>query len=96
LILIPAVQPLHTPQKKDESNDIIMATTQLSGHHKHPHESNNSDSDKEAPSASTAQELGISSDHLDLVVKDVDPISSSGSIDVRKKKGRKDPHRPTQ
>jgi hypothetical protein len=96
LTLNPAVQPLHTPLEKDESNDMIMATTPLSGTQKRPHESDNSDSDKEAPLASAAQDSGISSDHLALVAKVVEPISSSGWIDVRKKKGRKDPLRSTQ
>jgi hypothetical protein len=68
-----------------------MATTLPPGTQKRPHESDNSDSDKEAPSASTAQDYGISSDNLALVAKVVEPISSSGWIDVRKKKGRKEP-----
>jgi hypothetical protein len=73
-----------------------MITTSLPGTQKHPHESENSDSDKEAPLDSTTQDYGTSSDHLALVVKVVEPVISSGWIDVRKNKGRKDPHRPTQ
>jgi hypothetical protein len=72
-----------------------MATTPLSGTQKRPHESDNSDSDKEAPLASVAQDSGISSNHLALVSKVVEPISSSGWIDVHKKKGRNDPLWPT-
>jgi hypothetical protein len=96
LILIPAVQPFHTPLEKDESNDIIMARAPFSGTQKRPHESDNSDSGREAPLASAAQESGISSDHLALVVKATKPISSSSWIDVRKKKGRNDHLHPTQ
>jgi hypothetical protein len=68
-----------------------MAKSLPLGTQKRPHESNNSKSDKEAPSASTSQDYGISSDNLALVAKVVEPMSSSGSIDVRKKKGRKGP-----
>jgi len=96
LTLNPAIHPFHTPLEKDESNDIIMATAPPSWTQKHPHESDNSDSDKEAPFASAAQDSGISSDHMALVAKVVEPINSSGWIDVRKKKGRKDPLWPTQ
>jgi hypothetical protein len=73
-----------------------MATTPPLGTQKCPHELNNSDNDKEPPLASAAQDFGISSDHTDLVVKVIEPISSYGWIDVCKKKGRKDPLRPTQ
>jgi hypothetical protein len=66
-----------------------MATVPLPGTQKHPHESDNSDSDKEAPFALAAQDYGISSDHLALVVKVVEPLNSSGWIDVRKKKAER-------
>ena len=68
-----------------------MATALPPGTQKHPHESKNSYNDKEAPSALATQDYGISSDNLALVVKVVEPISSSGWIDVRKKKGKKGP-----
>jgi hypothetical protein len=96
MIPTPAVKSLHPPLEKGETIDTIMITAPLPGTQKRPHESDNSDSDKEAPLNSVAQDYGTSSDHLALVVKVVEPISSSGWIDVRKKKGRKDPHRPTQ
>jgi hypothetical protein len=90
LTLNPTVQPLHTPLEKDEPNDIIMATTPLSGTHKLPHESDNSNSDKEAPLTFATQDYGISSNHPALVAKAAEPISSSGwSHDVRKKKRQK-------
>jgi hypothetical protein len=73
-----------------------MTTSPLPGTQKRPHESDNSDSDKEAPFASVAQDYGIPSNHLALVAKATELINSSGWIDVRKKKGRKDSHWPTQ
>jgi hypothetical protein len=63
-----------------------MITASLPETQKRPHESDNSNSDKEAPLNSVAQYYGTSLDHLALVVKDVEPTSSSGWIDVRKKK----------
>jgi hypothetical protein len=96
MIPTPAIKSLHPPLKKGETIDTIMIIALLPGTQKRPHESDNSDSDKEAPLDSAAQDYGTSSDHLALVVKVVEPISSSGWIDVRKKKSRKDPHRPTQ
>jgi hypothetical protein len=92
----PTINSLHPPHDKGETNDTIMISASLPGTQKRPHESDNSDSDKEAPQNSTAQDFGTSSDHLALVVKAAEPTSSSGWIDVRKKKGRKDPHWPTQ
>jgi hypothetical protein len=96
MIPAPAIKSLHPPLENGETMDTIMITTPLTGTLKRPHESDNSDSDKEAPLDSTTQDYGTSSDHLALVVKVVEPISSSSWIDVRKKKGRKDPHWPTQ
>jgi hypothetical protein len=96
MIPTPAVNSLHRPHEKGETTDTIMITASLPGTQKRPHESDNSDSDKEAPLNSVAQDYGTSLDHLALVVKVVEPTSSSGWIDVRKKKGRKDPPRPTQ
>jgi RNA recognition motif-containing protein len=78
-----------------ESNGIIMATAPLSCTKKLPHESDNSNSDKEAPLTSVIQNSGISSDHLNLVSKDAESISSSGWMDVCKKKGKKNPLQPT-
>jgi hypothetical protein len=92
----PAIKSLHPPHDKGETNDTIMISASLPGTQKRPHESDNSDSDKEAPRNSAAQDFGTSSDHLALVVKAAEPTSSSGWIDVRKKKGRKDPHWQTQ
>ena len=91
LIPIPSAKSLHPPLEKEEKNDTIMATALPPGSQKCPHESDNSDSDKEAPSTSVAQEYGISLDNLALVAKVAEPISSSGWIDVRKKKGRNKP-----
>jgi hypothetical protein len=68
-----------------------MAKSLPPGNQKRPHESNNSKSDKEAPSASASQDYGISSNNLALVEKVVEPINSSGWIDVCNKKGRKGP-----
>jgi hypothetical protein len=96
MIPTPAVKSLHPPHEKGETIDTIMITASLPGTQKRPHESDNSDSDKEAPLNSVAQDYGTSLDHLALVVKAAEPTSSSGWIDVRKKKGRKDPPRPTQ
>jgi hypothetical protein len=96
MIPTPAIKSLHPPLEKGETMDTIMITTPLPGTQKRPHESYNSDSDKEAPLDSTTQDYGTSSDHLALVVKVVEPINSSGWIDVHKKKGRKDPHQSTQ
>jgi hypothetical protein len=78
-----------------ESNGITMATAPLSCTKKLPHESDNSNSDKEAPLTSVIQNSGISSDHLNLVSKDAESISSSGWIDVCKKKGKKNALQPT-
>jgi hypothetical protein len=75
-----------------KSIDTIMTTAPLSRTQKRPHESDNSNSDKEAPLALAAQDYG----NFALVEKVVEPISSFGWIDVRKKKGRKDHHQPTQ
>jgi len=72
-----------------------MATASVSGTQKRPHESDNSESYKEAPLASVVQDSSISLDHLALVAKDAEPISSSNWIDVPKKKGRKNHLRPT-
>jgi len=92
----PTINPLHPPHKKGETNDIIRTISPLTGTQKHPHESDNSHSDKEAPFSSVAEDYGISSDHLTLVVKFVELVRSFGWIGVRKKKGRRDPHQPTQ
>jgi RNA recognition motif-containing protein len=83
------------PSLEKESNGIIMATASVSGTQKRPHESDNSESYKEAPLASVVQDSSISLDHLALVAKDAEPISSSNWIDVPKKKGRKNHLRPT-
>jgi hypothetical protein len=92
----PAIKSLHPPHKKGETIDTIMITTLLPGTQKRPHESDNSDNDKEAPLNSATQDFGTSSNHLALVVKAAKPTSSAGWIDVRKKKGRNYPHWPTQ
>jgi len=91
LIPFPTAKPLHPPLKKEETNDTIMATTLPPRTHKRPHESDNLDSDKEAPSTSTAQDYVISSDNLAFLMKVVEPTSSSGWIDVCKKKCKKEP-----
>jgi hypothetical protein len=96
MISTPATKSLHPPHEKGETIDTIMITASLPVTQKRPHESDNSDSDKETQLNSAAQDHGTSSDHLALVVKTVEPTSSSGWIDVRKKKGRKDPHHSTQ
>jgi hypothetical protein len=96
MISTPAIKSLHPPHEKGETIDTIMITASLPVTQKRPHESDNSDSDKETQLNSAAQDHGTSSDHLALVVKAVEPTSSSGWIDVRKKKGRKDPHQSTQ
>ena len=95
MIPTPAIKSLHPPLKKGETIDTIMIITLPTETQKRPHEWDNSDSEKEAPLDSAAQDYDTSSDHLELVVKSIEPISSSGWIDVRKKKGRKDPLRPT-
>jgi hypothetical protein len=95
MISTPAINSLHPPHEKGETIDTIMITVSLPVTQKRPHESENSNSDKETQLNSASQDYGTSSDHLALVVKVVEPTISSCWIDVRKKKGRKDPHRST-
>jgi hypothetical protein len=64
-----AIKSLQPPLEKGETIDTIMIPAPLPGTQKRPHQSDNSDNDKEVPLDSTAQDYGTSSDHLALVVK---------------------------
>ena len=70
----------------DAENDLIMVLVPLASVLEHPHEYDNSDSDKEANLDHSPLLSGTSSHQIDIVSNTPAINNSTGWIDVRKKK----------
>lgn len=94
--LLDSFHPTEIMSTLAEYNKIALIPTTLPRGQKWPHESNHSDSDKESTHVLDLQHSGLISKPSSFVTSAHAKVNSARWIDVRKKKGKKEPTTSTQ